>query len=106
MGQIAMEENDDGTFSVWLADVPAPLRTKITMSEEEMVLHYQHVQAILGDDEFASMLRARDARNMQPVLDASRQFKHRGRYASPCPCECNHGGFCGGCGHAGCGGRR
>lgn len=23
----------------------------------------------------------------------------------PCPCECNHGGFCGGCGHAGCGGR-
>lgn len=23
----------------------------------------------------------------------------------PCPCECNpHGGFCGGCGHAGCGG--
>jgi hypothetical protein len=24
----------------------------------------------------------------------------------PCPCECNRGGFCGGCGHAGCGGRR
>jgi hypothetical protein len=24
----------------------------------------------------------------------------------PCGCECNHGGFCGGCGHAGCGGRR
>lgn len=23
----------------------------------------------------------------------------------PCPCECNSGGFCGGCGHAGCGGR-
>lgn len=23
-----------------------------------------------------------------------------------CPCECNRGGFCGGCGHAGCGGRR
>lgn len=23
----------------------------------------------------------------------------------PCPCECNHGGFCGGCGHAGCGRR-
>lgn len=20
----------------------------------------------------------------------------------PCPCECNSGGFCGGCGHAGC----
>jgi len=24
----------------------------------------------------------------------------------PCPCECNRGGRCGGCGHAGCGGRR
>lgn len=24
----------------------------------------------------------------------------------PCPCECNSGGHCGGCGHAGCGGRR
>ena len=22
-----------------------------------------------------------------------------------CPCACNSGGFCGGCGHAGCGGR-
>lgn len=22
---------------------------------------------------------------------------------APCPCECNRGGFCGGCGHAGCG---
>jgi hypothetical protein len=24
---------------------------------------------------------------------------------SGCGCECNSGGFCGGCGHAGCGGR-
>lgn len=28
------------------------------------------------------------------------------RSTGPCPCECNRGGFCGGCGHAGCGGRR
>lgn len=27
------------------------------------------------------------------------------RPVGPCPCACNHGGFCGGCGHAGCGGR-
>lgn len=26
--------------------------------------------------------------------------------AGPCPCACNSGGFCGGCGHAGCGARR
>lgn len=30
----------------------------------------------------------------------------RPRRTGPCPCECNRGGFCGGCGHAGCGGRR
>lgn len=24
------------------------------------------------------------------------------RPVGPCPCECNRGGFCGGCGHAGC----
>lgn len=29
----------------------------------------------------------------------------RGRSAGRCPCPCNGGGFCGGCGHAGCGGR-
>lgn len=26
--------------------------------------------------------------------------------AGPCPCVCNRGGFCGGCGHAGCGAHR
>jgi hypothetical protein len=33
--------------------------------------------------------------------------RHRGGAtgAGPCPCDCNRGGFCGGCGHAGCGGR-
>ncbi|MCY4622921.1 MAG: hypothetical protein OXD34_14000 [bacterium] len=25
--------------------------------------------------------------------------------ARPCPCACASGGWCGGCGHAGCGGR-
>jgi hypothetical protein len=27
------------------------------------------------------------------------------RVAGLCPCSCNSGGFCGGCGHAGCGRR-
>lgn len=26
--------------------------------------------------------------------------------SAPCPCECNRGEFCGGCGHTGCGRRR
>jgi hypothetical protein len=28
------------------------------------------------------------------------------RDVAPCLCECTRGGFCGGCGHAGCGRRR
>ncbi|MET9085512.1 hypothetical protein ABZX77_27115 [Streptomyces sp. NPDC004237] len=35
-----------------------------------------------------------------------RQTAPRGRMRGSCPCPCNSGGFCGGCGHAGCGGRR
>lgn len=27
---------------------------------------------------------------------------HFRRKVGPCPCVCNSGGFCGGCGHAGC----
>ena len=38
-----------------------------------------------------------------PLLDYDRR---RRPSVPPCPCECNSGGFCGGCGHAGCGGRR
>ncbi|MFD7169716.1 hypothetical protein [Streptomyces violascens] len=30
----------------------------------------------------------------------------RRRTTEPCSCVCNSGGFCGGCGHAGCAGRR
>ncbi|MBL1102759.1 hypothetical protein [Streptomyces coffeae] len=30
----------------------------------------------------------------------------RPRRVGPCPCACNNGGSCGGCGHAGCGARR
>jgi hypothetical protein len=35
-----------------------------------------------------------------------RRLLRRPGSVGPCPCECNSGGFCGGCGHAGCGGRR
>jgi hypothetical protein len=42
-----------------------------------------------------------------PELDASVARHPAGkRLAGPCSCACNSGGFCGGCGHAGCGGRR
>jgi hypothetical protein len=37
---------------------------------------------------------------LPPVLGRSRAA------AGPCPCACNRGGLCGGCGHAGCGARR
>jgi hypothetical protein len=38
----------------------------------------------------------------QPINPAAARYL---RTNQPCPCACNHGGFCGGCGHAGCGGR-
>lgn len=38
--------------------------------------------------------------------DASAPERPSPPAVGPCPCACNSGGFCGGCGHAGCGGRR
>jgi hypothetical protein len=50
----------------------------------------------------------KEALEQGPAL--ARQYGYVASTASnwpgPCPCECNSGGFCGGCGHAGCGGRR
>ncbi|GAA2658753.1 hypothetical protein [Streptomyces vastus] len=42
------------------------------------------------------------ARVLAPVGQPTARRCTQGR----CPCSCNSGGFCGGCGHAGCGGRR
>jgi hypothetical protein len=40
------------------------------------------------------------------VAEVNRRKKAMDRRAvGPCPCVCNSGGFCGGCGHAGCGRR-
>jgi hypothetical protein len=48
-----------------------------------------------------------DARPPTPrILAPSGPSPVRRRTPGPCPCACNSGGFCGGCGHAGCGGRR
>jgi hypothetical protein len=42
-----------------------------------------------------------DAPHLTAALTRPRRFRRVG----PCPCECTTGGFCGGCGHAGCGRR-
>lgn len=50
--------------------------------------------------------RAQESKRLRE-LRISRPFAgRRGVGVGPCPCECNRGQFCGGCGHAGCGGRR
>lgn len=41
-----------------------------------------------------------------PDVDETGRFPVSRDYWKSCPCECNRGGLCGGCGHAGCGGRR
>jgi len=47
--------------------------------------------------------------NIDRAIDERREREGRPpirrRSTGPCPCECSRGGFCGGCGHAGCGGR-
>ena len=52
-------------------------------------------------DEFLSTRREAGP---SPLIYSGRP--QRSRSTGPCPCACNSGGFCGGCGHAGCGGRR
>jgi hypothetical protein len=41
----------------------------------------------------------------EKVASAITAERERFGLTAPCPCECNVGGFCGGCGHAGCGHR-
>lgn len=53
---------------------------------------------------------ARDPHSILPSAKLApapgRQTAPRGHMRGSCPCPCNNGGFCGGCGYAGCGGRR
>ncbi|WP_107498863.1 hypothetical protein [Actinacidiphila yeochonensis] len=63
--------------------------------------------------EARSHLLALAVQDTDPDRDATKHDmsfpKQRTRVARkplPCPCACNAGGFCGGCGHAGCGARR
>lgn len=39
-----------------------------------------------------------------PLIRQTELDQRLPRRSGPCPCECNSGGFCGGCGHAGCSG--
>ena len=45
----------------------------------------------------------RPAPTARESADQMRRWARRN--VGSCPCECNSGGFCGGCGHAGCGRR-
>ena len=45
------------------------------------------------------------ARTAEAQEATTRFQQSRPRRSGPCPCSCNSGAACGGCGHAGCGGR-
>ncbi|MDH6223650.1 hypothetical protein [Streptomyces sp. MJP52] len=55
----------------------------------------------LPRDNRLRLLRAATERSWMPYPTA----RPRPRAVSGCPCPCTSGDFCGGCGHAGCGGR-
>lgn len=61
----------------------------------------------------AALLEAEYQRVQRELEDAGRRVErtpqgtlHVFARVGPCPCACNSGGWCGGCGHGGCGGRR
>lgn len=54
----------------------------------------------------AGMAAAADSQLDPPLIAPRRPAASGAPWPGPCPCECNRGGFCGGCGHAGCAGRR
>lgn len=62
-------------------------------------------------DEAYALRNALTLMNLVEVIPDSESIpvhpitRYAQRPIGPCPCECNRGGFCGGCGHAGCGGR-
>jgi len=53
---------------------------------------------------FEQLLLDIDVPDPAPTLAAA--LSRPRRFVGACPCACNSGGWCGGCGHAGCGGRR
>lgn len=68
-------------------------------------------ELVLGNEPAGRQLEPARLGSPTPALTSrvsgvSRRRVNPPRPVGPCPCECNHGGFCGGCGHAGCGGRR
>ncbi len=75
-------------------------RQQIT-DERELGWRVQGMVANENDQPEADRIAAIVHRAM--VADTLAEAR-RGR-AGPCPCECNRGEFCGGCGHAGCGRR-
>lgn len=54
----------------------------------------------------ALLLHPAEVTDLSALARPSRTANSRRRPVGPCPCECNTGGRCGGCGHTGCGGRR
>lgn len=68
--------------------------TATEMLELYQAIH-EHFVAKIRDDAEGARVWAQPARVPADLV-----------YQAPCPCECNSGRFCGGCGHAGCGGRR
>ncbi|MFI1584751.1 hypothetical protein [Embleya sp. NPDC020630] len=68
-----------------------------------------HLHALLGvyDKARAATTAPAPANTPAPgaALEPPPPRRRKEPRTGPCLCPCNHGGFCGGCGHAGCGSR-
>lgn len=79
----------------------------MTILDFNLVLPESRLEALNERDRLISLLNAEGYRLLM-TNDGTRVLMQREikpQKVGPCPCECNRGGFCGGCGHAGCGRR-
>jgi hypothetical protein len=88
-------------------DNPDDLRQATNLLEDALAEARDDRPAPITGRRMEEMRQARqrdEDRRYQAAYDAMPNA--RASWPGPCPCECNRGQFCGGCGHAGCGGRR
>jgi hypothetical protein len=82
------------TFMGWAGGLLMPVPVQEALRDMRAILH------VAADTAAAQPATA-------PAQPTAATFTGRARAAGagPCSCECQNGGFCGGCGHAGCGSR-
>ncbi len=84
-----------GWERLWGAERAAELATEAERRARTLPLARLEACRQVGEEEILRLMREAPTGSVQVWACG----------VAPCPCECNRGEFCGGCGHAGCGRR-